>query len=129
VAWVPDAVPPQGLDIRYRLHMGGDAWANPVGGRVTAVRGMDTGRGRRFLVDFEGRNLGARASDIKAVITVTGGKVVEQHVEHNPFSRGWRASFEVAADPGAIDIELRAFLRNTNEVMTETWSYLWQPKQ
>ena len=37
------------------------------------------------------------------------------------------ASFEVAAEPKGKDIELRAFLQTPNDVLTETWSYLWQP--
>lgn len=129
VAWVPDSVPSDGLDLRYRLHLGSE-WAAPASsGWVAAVRGVDTARGRRFLVDFEGGPLALQRRDVKAIISATGGRVVEQHVEQNPFTKGWRTSFEVVADEGKGDVELRAFLRSPSEVMTETWSYLWQPKQ
>lgn len=130
VAWVPDVIPANGLDIRYRLHMGSERLATPGVGRVTAVRTAVTARGQRFLVDFEGPSLARRAPDVRAVVTATGGaRVVEQHVEANPYTKGWRASFEVAPDEVATDIELRAFLRGPTEVMSETWSYLWQPKR
>ena len=61
------------------------------------------------------------------MITTSGGRVLEQHVEPNAFAEGIRASFEVAAESNARDVELRAFLKTKTDVLTETWSYLWQP--
>jgi glucans biosynthesis protein len=55
--------------------------------------------------------------------------VLEQHTEQNPFTAGSRASFEVIADPNVRDVELRAFLRAGDDVLSETWSYLWQPNR
>jgi glucan biosynthesis protein len=34
----------------------------------------------------------------------------------------------VSAESAAKDVELRAFLRSKADVLTETWTYLWQPK-
>jgi glucans biosynthesis protein len=128
-AWIPDTVPPTGLAVRYRMHLGTQPKASLANGQVTATRLASAAHGTRFLIDFEGPRLAARDNDIAAEVTATSGRVLEQHVERNPFTKGWRASFEVVADQNASDIELRAFLRGGGEVLTETWSYLWQPKQ
>ena len=39
---------------------------------------------------------------------------------------GWRAAFQVKA-PKDKALQLRAFLRNENDTLTETWSYLLEP--
>ena len=62
-------------------------------------------------------------------VTVTGGgQLTAQQLVPNPHAPGYRAILEVVAPGGASDIELRAVLRNDAHVLTETWSYLWQPK-
>jgi glucans biosynthesis protein len=128
MAWVPDVQPERGqpLAISYRLHVGS---ADDVKGPTARVDGTRIGKtegGVRFLVDFVGPEL-LRREDVQAVISTTGGRVLEQHVERNSFAEGVRASFEVAIEPGARDVELRAFLKSKDDVLTETWSYLWQP--
>jgi glucans biosynthesis protein len=141
--WVPDAVPAEGLALRYRLHLGpGVPSAGPLG-HVTAMRiarvvsyatrpgemPAQDPRRARFVVDFAGKGLDAldRAAQVDVDLTASGAKVVEQHTERNPFAGGVRASFELEAQ--SKDVELRAFLRSGDDVLTETWSYLWQPAQ
>ena len=128
LAWVPDAVPPRGepLDLSYRLHVGSADDVQGPAARVAATRLGRTEKGYRFLVDFVGPGL-LRAEGVEAIVSASGGRIIEQHIEHNAFAEGIRASFEVAAEPKARDIELRAFLKNPTDVLTETWSYLWQP--
>ena len=58
--------------------------------------------------------------------SASAGRVLEQHVEDNHRSGTWRASFEVEPEPGAREVELRAFLRAGADTLTETWSYAWQ---
>jgi glucans biosynthesis protein len=128
VAWVPDAVPADGLSLRYRLHFGADLPGQVPGGRVVATRMHREKDGMRFLVDFttdRELDLGSLA----LLTNVTGGKVIEQHIESNSHVGGYRASFAVESASGATDVELRAFLRAGADAITETWSYLWQPKQ
>jgi periplasmic glucans biosynthesis protein len=124
-AWVPDQAPAGPMAFRYRLRFGNKLGLGP-GAHVRATRIGRTSQGSRFLVDFEGTGLGPR-QDIEAVVSCVRGRVLERHVEVNPFTHGVRASFEVAVDKGARDAELRAFLRSKDDVLTETWSYLWQP--
>lgn len=128
VAWVPDALPPRGepLSLSYRLHVGSADDVKRPTARVDATRIGKTERGVRFLVDFVGPELTSR-DDVQAVVTTSGARILEQHVEQNSFAEGVRASFEVAPEPNARDVELRAFLKTENDVLTETWSYLWQP--
>jgi glucans biosynthesis protein len=138
LAWVPDAVPARGepLSISYRLHVGSADDVQGPSARVAATRIGKTEKGTRFLVDFVGAGLsrgGASRGDqppsdhVQAVVSATGGRILEQHVEQNSFAEGVRASFEVAPEPNTRDVELRAFLKSKDDVLTETWSYLWQP--
>ncbi len=126
LAFVPNGPSEPELRVRYRLHVGSALPASPNTARVVATRTTKAKQGTRFLVDFTGGRLGSHAQ-VTPVVTLRGGKVIEQHAEHNPFEPGFRASFEVAPDPGARDVELRAFLKAGDEVLTETWTYLWQP--
>ncbi len=128
IAWVPDTLPERGqpLSLSYRLHVGSADDVEGPTARVAATRIGKTEKGVRFLVDYVGPEL-LRGDDVVAIVTTSGGRILEQHVEKNSFAEGVRASFEVAAEPSARDVELRAFLKNENDVLTETWSYLWQP--
>jgi glucans biosynthesis protein len=130
-AWMPagGAAKGQSFALSYRLRVGNHVAPGPEG-RARATRIGQSDHGARFLVDFAGSKLDDDAT-VEAVISSTGGRVLEQHLEKNTYAQGLRASFEVAADAGAKDIELRAFLRaksGNHDVLTETWSYLWQPK-
>lgn len=130
LCWVPDVTPQpaRALALRYRLRVGNQGVFEQAQGQVVATRVARTERGARFLVDFAlpQRN-GALPAQL--VLSVAGASVLEQHVEDNPLGGGLRASFEVAPGAkGAQDVELRAFLRLGQDVLTETWSYLWQPR-
>lgn len=128
--WVPDEVPQDGLSLRYRLHLGPEVPGDGPSGRAVATRmavvPKSDNRRARFIVDFRGPSLAGRARPVDVHVTATSAKVIEQHTERNPFADGWRASFEVEAE--SDDVELRAFLRDDGGALTETWSYLWQPR-
>ena len=137
VAWVPDALPERGqpLALSYRLHVGSADDVQGPSARVEATRIGKTPtfapdeppkeKGTRFLIDFVGPDLLSREG-VEVVVSASGGRILEQHVERNSFAEGVRASFEVAPEPNARDVELRAFLKAKDDVLTETWSYLWQ---
>ena len=80
--------------------------------RAGAERQRCAGRGRR-----EARDRGQRSRR-------HGKRAAHRSY---PGSTSVRASFEMAVEQHARDIELRAFLRDGEHVLTETWSYLWQP--
>lgn len=138
--WVPDRVPPEGLRVRYRLHVGGD---NPfervpadarrdsgaserASARAVATRHAKIEHGQRFVIDFVGDRLEPQQG-VRVQASAGNGRVVQQRVEPNPFIDGMRAVIDVVPDAGASDVELRAFLERGDEALSETWSYLWQP--
>jgi glucans biosynthesis protein len=126
--WAPDQVPETGLDLHYRVYFGPGIPHVAAPGRATATRLARTGeRSARFVVDFAGEAVAARKQGAELHVAVSGGKLLAQQLEPNQYTGGMRASFEVAAENA--DVEMRAFLRNGADVLTETWSYLWQPVQ
>jgi glucan biosynthesis protein len=62
-------------------------------------------------------------------------KVVEQQLYKNRFMGGWRLVFQIAMEDGGEKekpsvhepLELRAFLRLKENILSETWSYVYQP--
>jgi glucans biosynthesis protein len=66
---------------------------------------------------------------LRAVVTAAGedrAEVRDQHVVANPNIGGWRLTFQVVPKTHE-PIELRAFLEQGEEVLTETWSYAILP--
>jgi len=136
-SWVPDQPAPVGEEIAfaYRMSWFGEDPTRSPGGRVAATR-RDTGtfeNAHRFVIDFVGKDLAKLPEDtvVRAVVTVGDGKgedgeLLEQQVVHNPLTNGWRLTFQVRPrdeDP----LELRAFLQEGEDVLTETWSYVVDP--
>lgn len=133
--WAPDRLPPPGepVEFEYRLHWYLDQ-INPPAGKAVATR---HGRSRthepdleRFFVDFDGTYLSKQGADpaIEPEVTVgEGAKLTHTSVQKNPFNGTWRVAFSLRPDGSGRPVELRCFLRKTPHVLTETWSYLWQP--
>lgn len=127
--WMPSSVPPPGqpLDFQYQLHFQSNEPA-PVGsGRATATRigAGDKDEWRRIVIDFEGKKLSAlpESAPVNAVVTAGAeGQIVQQVVFRNAVTGGRRLSFQVLRPKGKA-LELRAFLRSGQDVLTETWSY------
>jgi periplasmic glucans biosynthesis protein len=62
------------------------------------------------------------------VLTVgEGAKLTHVGVQKNTYNGSWRVSFSLKPDGSGRSVELRCFLRKQPHVLTETWSYLWQP--
>ncbi len=134
--WVPEKRPKPGepLSFGYTMSWYDDDPTRPPGGRAIATR-RDSGTmkdAQRFVIDFTSPKLAAIPADrvLRGVVTVIGGndaaEIVDQHVVRNPFAHGWRLSFQLKPkkrDP----IELRAFLDEGGETLTETWSYVSLP--
>jgi glucans biosynthesis protein len=88
---------------------------------------------RRFVVDFAGKKLKALRPDtiLQGVVTVGAGdgeqgELLDQVVVRNPVDGSWRLSFQVRPKSRG-PVELRAFLKQGNEALTETWSYVLEP--
>jgi len=143
--FVPSNLPEKGepLSLAYQMvwHYATES-PRPPAGRVVATRASRTKveGARKFVVDFTGAQLDSLAADkpVEGVVTVgSGAKFMEQQVYKNRFTGGWRLVFQILADevlsadkdrPKTKDpVELRAFLKLGDNVLTETWSYAYEP--
>jgi glucans biosynthesis protein len=139
--WVPEATASAEtpVSLAYSIFWYGDDQSWPPGGRAVATRrdlGTEEGA-RRLVVDFDGGALRSLPTDaaVEGVVTAVGSggeaarslgpvEVLERQVMRNPITGGWRLVFQL--EP-AGPVELRAFLRHGDAVLTETWSYLLVP--
>jgi glucans biosynthesis protein len=107
-----DQVPPLGRTVATRLSL-----HNP--GHENAVR---------LIVDFNGGPLPALPNEapITAEASVTPGRLVHLNLQRNFITSGWRVTMLFEPDSGD-PVELRLFLRQNEEILTETWTYRWVP--
>lgn len=135
--WVPDAPPKPGVpfDFEYRLLWQKEKEKRPPLSWVTQTR-----RGHGYLkkpddsialvVDFEGPALNKLPADAtpEAVVSVDGnGKLLETNTFRNEATGGWRMTLRMTRNDTSKPVELRAFLRNNNLTLSETWSYILSP--
>jgi glucans biosynthesis protein len=134
--WVPEKPPRPGdsAGYAYTMYWYGDDPTRPPGGRAIATR-RDAGTvkdAQRFVIDFAGAKLAAIPPDtvLRGVVTVVGGdeaaELLDQHVVRNPFTGGWRLTFQLRPKKKE-PLELRAFLDQGGETLTETWSFVSMP--
>ena len=134
--WVPEqsAKPGEPLALSYTIYWYGDDPNRPPGGRVLSTR-RDSGTVKdasRFVIDFVGKKLNAIPPDrvLRGDVTLVGGEnageLLEQHVLKNPNTGGWRLMFQVRPKRRE-PLELRAYLDQGGEALTETWSYVIVP--
>ena len=138
--WVADqpVLAGDSKDFSYRMVWGqGDSFMPPAG-RVIATRTsiVDGGLVRRFVVDFSGSALTDLTEDtpLSANVSCNQGATVRHIiVQKNTINNSWRLSFELVLKPesalervlpdNSLPIEIRAFLNNGTDVLSETWSY------
>jgi len=136
--WVPAREPAIGapLDIAYRLHWQGTEMQRPPGAWVTQTR---VGRGfaelgqneQQFVVDFTGPSLADLSPDapVKAVVTApSNGEIVESNAYRLEANGVWRMTVRVRQLDPTQPTELRGFLQNGADVLTETWSNIVPPQ-
>jgi glucans biosynthesis protein len=136
--WVPQTPPAPGkpLDLAYRVR-----WQS--GGTVPAGKGwvVQTRRGHGFVrkpdgdinyvVDFDGPALRSLppAAEIEPVIWVdANAEVRERNLFKNPVSGAWRMTVRLKRNDAAKPVELRAYLKQQQSTVTETWSYIVPPE-
>jgi glucans biosynthesis protein len=127
--WVPAAPVTAGkrMNYDYSVSFYSDDASRPPAGRVVATR-QDSGVdnvGHRFVVDFAGGRLASMTGEPTAVISLgnrDAAELLDHHVVKNPETGGWRLTFQLKRKLD-VPIELRAFLKDKTEVVTETWSY------
>lgn len=132
--WVPQAapVPGQPFDFSYRIR-----WQ--TAGTVPADRGwvLQTRRGRgfvkrpdgdiNFVVDFDGPPLRGLAdgAEIEPVVWAdANAEVRERNLFRNPVSGAWRMTVRFRRLDANRPVELRAYLKQQQSTLTETWSYI-----
>lgn len=135
--WVPDNPPPvgRGYDMSYRLSWQMQEEARPpTGWAVQSRRGRGWTReaddSLRMVVDFDGPKLRELKPDAKvlgAMWLSDNGELMDRQVFRNEVTGGWRLSFRFRRNDPDKPVEMRAFLKNDQDVLTETWSYLLAP--
>ncbi len=133
--WTPSQKTPAGepLKINYTLDFGDDSISKQTIGRAITTfvgDGNRTGGGNqpgayRLIVDFAGGSLDKKAKKAMVEANVSAGNegtVIEHFVEYNEPKQAWRLS--ILAKPAQDKpLELRAFLRDATDTLSETWTY------
>lgn len=139
-AWVPAEPAKAGASyrFRYRLHWLADEPYPTAMARCVATRlgnggqpGEPRPRGvRKFMVEFLGGPLVNLPFGVKPEVVLWASRGSFSYVFSEAVPDGiaghWRAQFDLTAD-GTKPVELRLFLRNGEEILTETWLYQYHP--
>ena len=83
-----------------------------------------------FHIDYEGpalKKLGEKARLEAVFSTDSNGEIAEKLVQRNPVTEGVRVSIKVRRLDASKPVELRGFLRDDNETLSETWAYILPP--
>jgi periplasmic glucans biosynthesis protein len=111
-----------------------DLKLSPNTGNVVATRlGADPRdpQRRQFAVDFGGPNLNSipAASPPQSIASCSqNAAIVENQIFRNAFRNTWRVILKLEPKPGNHDpVDIRCTLKKGEEVISETWTYLWSP--
>ena len=138
--WVPAAPARAGTDVslRYRLYWTAEEPFPPALARCIATR---LGRGgqpgqprpqgvRKFMVEFLGKPLEALPFGVKPEVVLSASRGKFSYVFSEPVPDGvaghWRAQFDFTVD-GTDPVDMRLYLKNGDQTLTETWLYQYQP--
>jgi glucans biosynthesis protein len=141
VYWVPKAPVQAGSDwdFKYRLYWVADEPYPPALGRVVSTR---TGRGGipaewpypenkvKIVIDFAGGPLEALAKNtpVKLVVSAARGKVDNDYCLQVVGTKRWRAFFDIEVEESGEPFDIRAYLRLSDQALTETWLYQFIPR-
>jgi glucans biosynthesis protein len=139
VFWVPQKSPEPGeeLNFSYTLQWCSAKDRLPPLGFVTdtfVVRQSDK-KTAKFVIDFQGLKLLPGKIPTADISVTNGYKILRQQVIRNTVTGGWRLVFQIQ-NQGTINemildkgpaVDLRAFLKNGPDVLTETWDYAFMP--
>jgi periplasmic glucans biosynthesis protein len=138
--WVPaePARAGRAYEFRYRMHwVEEEPHPSPLA-RCVATRlgnggqpGLPRPKGvRKFMLEFKGEPLTRLAKGVlpEPVLSASRGEFsyVRTEAVPNDVPGHWRAQFDLTAT-GSEPVEMRCYLRNGGEVLTETWLYQYHP--
>lgn len=86
---------------------------------------------RRIVVDFAGVESTLGALDkitLEPELTVSAGEIRALKVQALPEPGGWRVSFLLAPE-GREPADMRLFLRDGQQRVSETWTWVWYPDE
>lgn len=136
--WVPANAPRPGVpfDMEYRLHWQKESEERPPLSWVAQSR-----RGHGWLrkpddsiammVDFEGPALKPLKPEDKVEAVVTSdsnGAVIETNIIRNEVTNGYRMTVRLRRIDDKLPVELRGYLSQGNNTLSETWSYILPPE-
>jgi glucans biosynthesis protein len=124
----------QGYRFGYTLYWSGEndqrLSANKVLSTLIGVDPRDA-QNRQFAIDFGGPKLSALPANAppQAISSCSdNAEIVENQVFHNPFNNTWRVMLKLKPKPDNKNtVDLRCTLKKGDEVLSETWTYLWSP--
>lgn len=138
--WVPTepAKAGQSFEFRYKMHWSAEEpYPTPLA-RVVATRLGNGGQAgtvrpkgvRKFMVEFLGAPLTKLPSGVipRPVLTASRGEfanILTEAVPNNVPGH-WRTQFDLTVT-GTEPVEMRCYLRNGDEVLSETWLYQYHP--
>jgi glucans biosynthesis protein len=137
--WVPAAPVRARKALRFSYLLSAYSYSSrrPPGGRIIATRmgnasfgsagSRATDGARRVLIDFAGGDLDGlnERQPLHAEISASTGEVSDVTVERQPNGM-WRTAFRLKPN-GHRPVDMRCYLTLYGEVLTETWTYLWNP--
>ncbi|MDM0068123.1 glucan biosynthesis protein D [Variovorax sp. J31P207] len=138
--WVPKAPASAGssVTLKYRLHWSAvEPFPSPLA-RCIATRmgrGGQPGRPRpagvrKFMVEFIGKPLESLPSGVKPELVLTAARGKFSYVFAEAVPNGvaghWRAQFDFTPEGGEA-VDMRLFLKNGEQTLSETWLYQFQP--
>jgi glucans biosynthesis protein len=140
VMWVPSepARAGQSFEFRYKMHWSAEEpYPTPLA-RVVATRFGNGGQAgtvrpkglRKFMIEFLGAPLTKLPSGVipRPVLTASRGEfsnILTEAVPDNVPGH-WRTQFDLTVT-GTEPVEMRCYLRNGDEVLSETWLYQYHP--
>nr|WP_281504437.1 glucan biosynthesis protein G [Chromohalobacter sarecensis] len=139
--WKPDEAPQAGdeLDFSYRMywttheakfHSPDLSWADQTRRSQGEVRKdnlvRETDGSLAFIVDFKGPGLESLEDGATMEVAADvgdNGELVESRVVSNDAEGGWRMLLRVKRSDGSKPLDIRAFLKDGDERLSETWYY------
>jgi periplasmic glucans biosynthesis protein len=107
---------------------------SPNTGNVVSTRvGADprNSQRRQFAVDFGGATLNTipeSAPPTPIASCSTNAAIVENQIFRNSYDNTWRVILKLEPKPGNTDpVDIRCTLKKGEEIISETWTYLWSP--